>query len=117
MDVRHMLYITSREGWRRRLANHHRQRKEVWFIFYKKSSRKRSIFYDDAVEEAIRYGWIDSQVKRIDEWKFARRFTPRGKNSKWSKHNKARALKMLLEGRMIRAGEALLPTEVLKMKG
>jgi uncharacterized protein YdeI (YjbR/CyaY-like superfamily) len=115
MDIGETLHVTSREEWRRWLADHHRERKEIWLVFHKKASGKPSVSYDDAVEEAICYGWIDSQVKSIDEEKFARRFTPRRQGSNWSRYNEARALNMLRQGKMTHAGEELLPDTVLKM--
>jgi len=115
MEIGKTLYVTSREGWHRWLATYHRDRKEIWLVFYKKACGKSSISYDDAVEEAICYGWIDSQQKPIDKERFARRFSPRREKSRWSKYNKARALKMLREKKMTQAGIALLPKEVLEM--
>jgi len=82
-------------------------------VFYKKSSRKSAITYDEAVEEALCYGWIDVQKKRIDEERYGLRFTQRRRGSKWSRYNKARGLKMLLAGRMTQAGKVLLPNDVL----
>jgi len=115
MNIGETLYVRYREEWRRWLADHHRDKKEVWLIFFKKSSGKSSISYDDAVEETICYGWIDSQQKPIDKEKFARRFTPRRKQSGWSKHNKAHVLKMLRDGKITQAGKALLPMDVLNL--
>ena len=108
------LSVKSRNKWRRWLAKHHKDTKEVWLVFYKKSSGKLTITYDEAVEEALCYGWIDVQTKRIDEERYGLRFTPRQRGSKWSRYNKARGLKMLLAGRMTKAGKALLPNDVLK---
>jgi uncharacterized protein YdeI (YjbR/CyaY-like superfamily) len=114
VEVGETLYAASREDFRKWLAEHHQSKQEIWLVFYRKSSGKPTIPYDDAVEKAICYGWIDSQQKPIDAERLARRFTPRRKQSEWSKYNKARALKMLREGRMTRAGMAVLPTEVLR---
>lgn len=114
MEIGETLYVVSRDAWRDWLAAHHAQKEEVWLIFYKKASGKPSLSYDEAVEEAICYGWIDSQIKSMDQERFARRFTPRREGSAWSRYNKQRALKMLREGRMAQAGWALLPDEVLR---
>ena len=73
-----------------------------------------SILYDEAVEEALCYGWIDSQQKPINAEKFARRFTPRKKGSNWAESNIKRAQRMLREGKMTKAGVTVLPSEVLK---
>lgn len=83
-------------------------------VFYKKLSRKPSIDYDEAVEEALCYGWIDGRIKRMDVERYLLRFTPRRQGSSWSESNKRRALRMLREGKMTQAGLKSLPTEVLK---
>ena len=114
MRIGKALRVRSKLEWRRWLAQHHKDRKEVWLVFYKKSSRKTMVTYDDAVEEALCYGWIDGQTRGIDEEKYALRFTPRREKSVWSKSNKARALKMLLDGKMTQAGKASLPAQILR---
>jgi uncharacterized protein YdeI (YjbR/CyaY-like superfamily) len=112
MEVGETLYVVDRDAWRGWLAVHHAQKAEVWLVFCKAASGKPSISYDEAVEEAICYGWIDSQIKSMDEERFARRFTPRREDSGWSNSNRKRALKMLREGRMTKAGRTLLPEEM-----
>jgi uncharacterized protein YdeI (YjbR/CyaY-like superfamily) len=99
------------------LAKHHGVRNEVWLIFYKKSSGKPTITYDEAVEEAICYGWIDHQIKPVDDERYALRLTSRRKGSGWAESNKARALKMIRAGKMTRAGRLVLPAEVLRPRG
>ncbi|MGB2982026.1 MAG: hypothetical protein WBC77_12350, partial [Candidatus Zixiibacteriota bacterium] len=98
------LYVTNRDDWRAWLRKNHSSQKEVWLIYYKKHTGKPRIPYDDAVEEALCYGWIDSTIKRIDEEKYAQKFTPRSEKSNWSELNKRRAKKMIREGRMTQAG-------------
>jgi uncharacterized protein YdeI (YjbR/CyaY-like superfamily) len=114
MDFGETFYAGSRDAWRGWLADHHAQKQEVWLIFYKKASGKPSLSYDEAVEEAICFGWIDSQIKSMDRERFARRFTPRREASPWSSYNKERALKMLRQRRMTPAGWALLPDEIVR---
>jgi uncharacterized protein YdeI (YjbR/CyaY-like superfamily) len=114
MDIGETLYVVSRDAWRGWLTDHHARKQEVWLIFCKKASGKPSISYDEAVEEAICYGWIDGQIKSMDRERFARRFTPRREESEWSNSNRERALKMLREGRMTKAGKVLLPDEILR---
>jgi uncharacterized protein YdeI (YjbR/CyaY-like superfamily) len=104
MKTRGTLYVTNRNDWRTWLKKNHGSQKEVWLIYYKKHSGKPRIPYDDAVEEAICFGWIDSTVKRIDEEKYAQKFTPRNEKSNWSELNKKRARKMIKAGRMTHAG-------------
>lgn len=101
-------YTSNRDDWRAWLEKNHDIKKEVWLIFYKKHTGKPNISYDDAVEEALCFGWIDSIVKRIDDEKFVRKFTPRKLDSKWSESNKKRASKMINEGKMTEAGMTLI---------
>jgi len=100
------LYVTNRDDWRAWLKKNHSSQKEVWLIYYKKHTGKPRIPYDDAVEETLCYGWIDSTVKRIDDEKYAQKFTPRNEKSNWSELNKKRARKMMKAGRMTQAGLA-----------
>ncbi|MBU1947450.1 MAG: YdeI/OmpD-associated family protein [Candidatus Eisenbacteria bacterium] len=83
--------------------NHHRS-KCIWLIFYKIHSGKALIPYEDAVEEALCFGWIDSIIKKIDADRYARKFTPRKDGSKWSELNKKRARKLIKQKRMLKAG-------------
>jgi uncharacterized protein YdeI (YjbR/CyaY-like superfamily) len=117
MEFGETFSTTSREEWRQWLAEHHGLKAEIWLVFYKKGSGKPSLPYEEAVEEAVCYGWIDSLVKSIDEERYARRFSPRRPGGEWSAYNMRRALKMLRAGKMAPAGEALLPPEVLEAWG
>ena len=110
-----LLYITNRKDWRGWLRKNHNSQNEVWLIYYKKHTRKKRILYDDAVEEALCFGWIDSIVKRIDEEKYAQKFTPRKSNSQWSELNKKRAMKMINEKKMTKTG--LIKIEKAKKNG
>lgn len=100
------IYVTNRKKWRDWLSRHHATEREVWLIFYKKETSKPTIAYEAAVEEALCFGWIDSIIKKIDDEKYARKFTPRRDNSNWSALNKRRANKMIKAGRMSEAGLA-----------
>ncbi len=106
MKVTRMLYVKNRDEWRAWLEKNHATETEVWLVYYKKHTRRPGIAYDDAVEEALCFGWIDSLIQRIDDEKYARKFTPRKSNSKWSALNKRRVAKMIREGRMTEAGLA-----------
>ncbi|HUP39144.1 MAG TPA: YdeI/OmpD-associated family protein [Vicinamibacterales bacterium] len=77
----------TRERWRAWLATHHATESEVWLIFHKKHTGKASVAYKDALDEALCHGWIDSLIKRIDDDRYARKFTPRKADSKWSSIN------------------------------
>jgi uncharacterized protein YdeI (YjbR/CyaY-like superfamily) len=100
MKLGKTLYITTRKQWRSWLTKNHKKEKEIWLVYYRKSSGKKRIPYNDAVEEALCYGWIDSIVKRIDEKSFAQRFTPRRKNSMLSQSNRERIHRLIKEKKM-----------------
>ncbi len=80
-------YTSDRNEWRRFLADHFETLKEIWFVFPVKESGEKSMSYNDAVEEALCFGWIDSTIKHIDELHRAQRFTPRRKGSPYSRPN------------------------------
>src|SRR5579863_3465607 len=108
MEVTRTLYVHKVPAWRAWLKKNHKTAKEIWLIYYKKDSGKPRISYNDAVDEALCFGWIDSTVKAIDKDKFCQRYSPRRKGSPCSEMNKARAHRMIKEGRMTKAGlEAL----------
>lgn len=104
MEISKTLYVTDRKKWRAWLEKNHKKEKVIWLIYYKKASGKPRIPYHEAVEEALCFGWIDSTAKRIDEERFAQRFTPRRKGSKVSELNKARMREMIRQGKMTAAG-------------
>jgi uncharacterized protein YdeI (YjbR/CyaY-like superfamily) len=113
MGLSKTLYVTGRDEWRDWLASHYESESEVWLIYYKKHSGQPRIPYDHAVEEALCFGWIDSIVKRIDDEKFAQKFTPRRDRSRWSALNIRRMRKLIREGRMTEAGLAKIDPAVL----
>ncbi len=100
------LYLSDRKNWRAWLMENRDAKREVWLIYYKKHTGITSISYDDSVEEALCFGWVDSIIRKIDEEKFARKFSPRTDKSTWSEANKKRAKKMIREGKMTEAGWA-----------
>jgi uncharacterized protein YdeI (YjbR/CyaY-like superfamily) len=114
MDVGETVRARNRDQWRRWLARHHDDKKEIWLLYFKKSSGKTGVSYDESVEEALAYGWIDGQIKSIDDQTYAGRFTPRKPNSNWSSSNLARVKKLLAEGRMAAPGLAVIPSELRK---
>ena len=93
-------YFENRQNWRKWLTENFDAADEIWFVFPNKSSGKKSITYNDAVEEAFCFGWIDSTVKALDKEHKIQRFTPRKPKSVYSQANKER-LKWLLENKMI----------------
>jgi uncharacterized protein YdeI (YjbR/CyaY-like superfamily) len=108
MKIGKTLRVTDRAGWRAWLEENHSSETEIWLVFYKKHSGQPSIAYDEAVEEALCFGWIDGVIQRIDDDRYGRRFTPRRDGSSWSALNKRRAAKMSQEGRMTEAGAVKL---------
>jgi uncharacterized protein YdeI (YjbR/CyaY-like superfamily) len=111
-----ILSVSSRTDFRNWLAQHHRKKRQIWLVLYKKSSGKQAVTPVDALEEAICYGWIDTQVRSIDAKRYAMRFVPRRKESPWSDYNKAIALKMLNHGKMTKSGMSVLPNEMRKIR-
>lgn len=106
MKLTSQLYVTTRDEWRAWLAAHHETEREVWLIYYRKHSGKPRIPYDDAVEEALCFGWIDSIVQRIDDERFAQKFTPRRNTKRWSAANLERVRRLISNGQMTDAGLA-----------
>ena len=80
-------YTSDRNEWRSFLEENFETKKEIWFIYPMKNSDEAALSYNDAVEEALCFGWIDSTVKSIDEFHRAQRFTPRRKGSPYSQPN------------------------------
>jgi uncharacterized protein YdeI (YjbR/CyaY-like superfamily) len=93
-------YFETRQDWRKWLSENFDAADEIWFVFPNKSSGKNGILYNDAVEEALCFDWIDSTIKSLDKEHKIQRFTPRKPKSAYSQANKER-LKRLLENKMI----------------
>ncbi|MCX6150621.1 MAG: YdeI/OmpD-associated family protein [Ignavibacteriales bacterium] len=113
MEITRTYYAKDRQKWRNWLKKNHTKLKEIWLIYYKKHSGKPGVNYNDAVEEALCFGWIDSNVHRIDEEKYAQRFTPRNVKSRWSKLNINRMKKMIAEGKMTEVGLSKIDLSLL----
>jgi uncharacterized protein YdeI (YjbR/CyaY-like superfamily) len=96
------IYFSDRKKWRQWLRQHYETEKEIWLVYYKKGSGKPRIEYNDAVEEALCFGWIDSIVRSIDENRFAQRFSPRKPNSKYSPANKDRLRSLLRKKKVVK---------------
>jgi len=103
-----ILQAKTRGAWRSWLTRHHESETEIWLIFLKAHTGQSTFSYNDTVEEALCFGWIDSLIKRLDENRYARKFTPRRAGSAWSEANKKRVEKLLADGLMTDAGLALL---------
>ncbi len=104
------LDVSTRQAWRAWLEKNHATASEIWLGFHKKHTGKPSIALGDAIDEALCFGWIDSLIKRIDENRYARKFTPRKADSKWSTINRRRYAQLKADGLLAAAGLARAPT-------
>ena len=102
-----LLHVTTRAAWRAWLKANYKSRTEVWLVYYRKSTGKPRLAYNDAVEEALCFGWIDSLVRSIDQDRFAQRFSVRKPGSRYSQANLER-LRALVRHRRVRRD--VLPT-------
>lgn len=102
MEITKTLHVTDRKEWRRWLRANYKKEKDIWLVYYKKVTGKPRIEYNDAVEEALCFGWIDSTVKSLDEERSAQRFSPRKAKTPYSPANKERLRKLLKQGKVIK---------------
>jgi uncharacterized protein YdeI (YjbR/CyaY-like superfamily) len=98
------------DQWRKWLDEHHDSESEVWLVFYKVHTGRKSIAYLDALDEALCAGWVDSLVKRLDESRYVRKFTPRKADSRWSTINRKRYAVLKAAGRLKPGGINRAPT-------
>ena len=101
MDITETLYVTNRDDWRNWLEEHYRDAREIWLVYYRKQAGKPRIPYNDAVEEALCFGWIDSIIKSLDQERYAQRFTPRKPQSEFSQTNKERLKNLIEQGKVM----------------
>src|SRR5690349_333448 len=106
MKVMKRFPATDRSTWRSWLAANYASEREVWVVFQKKHTGRIGMSYEESVEEALCFGWIDSIVKRLDDDSYARKFTPRTDNTNWSESNKRRVARCIKDGRMTAIGLA-----------
>ena len=95
-----MLYVTNRKDWRAWLKKHYQSQKDIWLVYYKKHTGKPRLSYNEAVEEALCFGWIDSTVKSIDADRFAQRFSVRNPKSPYSQANQERLRALVKQGKV-----------------
>ncbi|PWB71570.1 hypothetical protein C3F09_07730 [candidate division GN15 bacterium] len=107
MTLSKPLNLKTRSDWRKWLTKNHATAREIWLVYYKKHTGKSSVAYNDAVEEAICFGWIDGQVRRLDDERYMQRYSPRTKSSTWSALNVRRAKAMIKQGLMTEVGLAV----------
>jgi uncharacterized protein YdeI (YjbR/CyaY-like superfamily) len=105
------LDIRTRAKWRAWLAKHHASSEGVWLVTHKKHTGVPSVPYDDAVREALCFGWIDSLVKRLDDDRYLQKYTPRKPGSFWSDSNRKRWAELKAEGLLAPAGVTAAPTD------
>ena len=109
------LYFKSSSEWRTWLHNKHDTSTGIMLVFFKNGTGRPTIAYEEAVEEALCYGWIDSIIRKINGESYTRKFSPRKDNSNWSDLNKKRVKKLIDEGRMTDIGMAKI--EIAKQNG
>jgi len=124
MNITKTLHVTNPKDWRKWLRGHYKREKEIWLVYYKKETGQPRIAYNDAVEEALCFGWIDSIVKSLDEKRTVQRFSPRKATSKYSPANKERLKKLVKQRKVIKevretlgdiSGEKFeIPKDILK---
>ena len=107
-DGKPAVYAPTRAEWRDWLTQNIETEKSVWLIQYHKKSKVESINYNDAMEEAVCFGWIDSKAKKRDAESFYLTFTPRNPKSKWSEPNKERVARMEAKGLITVHGQRLI---------
>jgi len=102
MEITQTLHITNRKDWRKWLREHYNTEKEIWLVYPKKPTGKPRIAYNDAVEEALCFGWIDSIIKTLDKERTAQRFSPRKPKSPYSPANLERLRKLVKQRKVIK---------------
>ena len=107
-DGREIVEVPDRAAWRRWLAERHEQRDAIWLVFHKRTSGGTSPSYDEAVEEALCFGWIDSTVNRLDDERSLQLFAPRKPRGTWSASNKERVARLEAAGLLAPAGLAAI---------
>src|SRR5262245_24913859 len=124
MEITKTLHVTQRKDWRNWLKKHYQTEKEIWLVYARKATGKSRISYNDAVEEALCFGWIDSTAKKLDDEHTAQRFSPRKPKAKYSQANLERLRHLTAKRKVIQAvveslGDILnekfvIPPDILK---
>ena len=109
------VFAKDRQEWRKWLEENYDKASEIYLVFYKLSTKKPTVTYEESVEEALCFGWIDGVRKGIDEETYMNRFTPRKPKSMWSVVNTERVEKLMAAGKMTEAGLKLV--EIAKQNG
>ncbi|MBE0681664.1 MAG: YdeI/OmpD-associated family protein [Anaerolineales bacterium] len=124
MEITQKLYITNRDDWRNWLKANYKTKSEIWLVYPKKATGKPRIEYNDAVEEALCFGWIDSINKKLDDENTVQRFSPRKPNEKYSQANIERLRTLVAQKKVIKEvadtltdilnAEFVIPPDILK---
>ena len=124
MNITQTLHVTNRKDWRDWLKKNYKTEKEIWLVYYKKATGKPRIEYNDAVEEALCFGWIDSIVKKLDEKRTVQRFSPRKPKTKYSQANIERLRTLVAKKKVVKevtetlgdvlSQEFVIPPDILK---
>ena len=110
------IHFRNRGEFRNWLIENHANSPGIWMVFYKNHLRAEGIRYDEALEEELCFGWIDSIIKRLDDDRYARKFSPRKNTANWSDYNKKKVLELVKNGRMTEAGLRKIDIYLLKGK-
>ena len=103
----------DRDAFRQLLLTNHETKAEVWVVIYKKTSGEPSITLEEAIEEALCFGWIDSSMNSLTNQMFIQRFIPRRRGSNWTEANETQVRRLISEGKMTKAGTAALPLDFI----
>ena len=124
MKITKTVDVPNRKAWRDWLKKHYKIEKEIWLVYYRKQAGKPRISYNNAVEEALCFGWIDSTVKTLDAERFAQKFSPRKPKSGYSQPNKERLRRLIKQGKVMKdvlatlgdmsAEEFAIPSDILQ---
>lgn len=112
MQITQTLEPKDQNSWRKWLEKNYNKEKEIWIIFYKKGSGKQTVTYQNVLDEALCFGWIDGIEKSLDHERFALRFTPRSTKSKWSEKNVKSYKELLKEGKVMESGKKAFKEKV-----
>jgi uncharacterized protein YdeI (YjbR/CyaY-like superfamily) len=124
MQISKTLYVTNPKDWRDWLKKSYKTEKDIWLVYYKKATGKPRIEYNDAVEEALCFGWIDSIIKKLDEDSTVQRFSPRKPRAKYSQANIERLRYLVAKKKVVKEvveslgdilnEEFIIPSDILK---
>lgn len=114
MQITQTLHVPNRKAWRAWLNKHHKTEREIWLVYHRKATGQGRIAYNDAVEEALCFGWIDSIVKTLDAERVVQRFSPRKSNSPYSQPNKERLRRLIALGKVSKDVLATLDVAALE---